>query len=182
MNVLKDVYSKKEYSDFDLFVTGHSLGGSLAQIAAFILAGSKSTEYIPKPIQAITFASLVVGNKEFRDAYKDLEKENKLRHIRVANKNDVATGSPFSTILWGGRFVQTGVDLNLLPKKKMTIGYCGKKSILGQLTFKAVKAHSLPSYLEHFLTKDENGKFLNEEILRMTVEDLYEKYAVDQSA
>ena len=55
--------------------TGHSLGGALTQLLAFVLAGSKEASFIPKPINAITFASPVLGKSgDFLKLFQELER------------------------------------------------------------------------------------------------------------
>jgi hypothetical protein len=70
---------------YKLYVTGHSLGGALAGIAAFRLA---CEEDIPKPVTCISFASPRVGDYGYREATNLLEKTKQLRMLRVVNEND----------------------------------------------------------------------------------------------
>eukprot|EP00957_Ditylum_brightwellii_P176326 13426654-Ditylum_brightwellii.AAC.1 len=64
--LLEEVYRYKndtngrDYSDYSLYVTGHSLGGALAQLLAFTMAGTTQAQsFLPegKPIIAVTYAS-----------------------------------------------------------------------------------------------------------------------------
>lgn len=50
MSELSELYEK--YPDYRLFVTGHSLGASLAQLFAMEVAAGKD-EFIPKPVTTI---------------------------------------------------------------------------------------------------------------------------------
>ena len=90
----KDEEAGRDYSDYDLYVTGHSLGGALAQLLAFTLAGSKDSDFLPKPVTAISYASPQVGKSGYLRAFEKLEKDGKLRHIRVSNEGDVVPVAP----------------------------------------------------------------------------------------
>eukprot|EP00588_Corethron_pennatum_P013729 CAMPEP_0194269444 /NCGR_PEP_ID=MMETSP0169-20130528/3603_1 /TAXON_ID=218684 /ORGANISM="Corethron pennatum, Strain L29A3" /LENGTH=454 /DNA_ID=CAMNT_0039011087 /DNA_START=86 /DNA_END=1450 /DNA_ORIENTATION=+ len=186
LNVLKDVYAYtapgRDYSDYKLVITGHSLGGSLSQLLSFILAGWKEAEFIPKPVTAVTYASPVVGNNHFFLAYQELEKANKVRHIRVSNKGDVITGTPGLNII--KPYTQTGVNIHLKKNKKAEVKYENTKSILSVVASIFLgKKHSIygvegKSYFERLFQKDEKtGAFINDHVLTKTVEDLYDEYA-----
>ena len=77
----------KEYTDYEIYITGHSLGAALATLFGYELARS-----IPNKVNIISFASPRVGNIEFKKAFD--EKEN-LYHIRVTNNRDIVTAVPF---------------------------------------------------------------------------------------
>lgn len=183
---MKEIYDKEEYKDYGLLVTGHSLGGALTQLLSFMLAGSQRADFLPKPILGISFASPVVGDQVFREVSQEFEKERKLRHIRVSNKNDVVPGTPPSIPFVSGEFTQTGINIHVKPEEKAEVGYRNTKSILSQLTwwnpFKSIGCHSLElddSYKRRLYCKDANGEYLNKELLGMSVRELYETYAGD---
>jgi hypothetical protein len=58
----------KECPGYRLYVTGHSLGASLAQL--FAMEAAASHECIPKPVTVINFASPKVGNIFFRNCFE----------------------------------------------------------------------------------------------------------------
>lgn len=70
---------------YKLYVTGHSLGGALSSIAAFYLA---CDDDVPKPVTCISFAAPRVGDEGFLKATNQLEREKRLRMLRVVNDND----------------------------------------------------------------------------------------------
>lgn len=179
INVLKEVYAFKDesngrdYSDYKLYVTGHSLGGALAQLSAFVLAGSEKTAFIPKPINAITFASPIVGTSGFLKEYQKLERDGKLRHIRVSNQHDVVSSQPPG-------YTQTGVNFHVKAGEKMEVAYLNPKPVLSLLRRDSGAAHSLLSkvgYYPHIYAKDEHGNFLNQDDLDKSIEQLYDEYA-----
>jgi len=171
----------RDYSDYELVITGHSLGGSLSQLLSFILAGWKEAEFIPKPVKAVTYASPVVGDKHFFSAYQDLEKENKVRHIRVSNKRDMVPGTPGMGIT--KPYTQTGVNIHLKENKKAEVKYENTKSNLSQTSIRTLERHSLygeegKSYYERLYARDtKTGAFINDHVLSKTVEQLYEEHA-----
>jgi len=185
LSVLKEVYAYKtpdqDYSDYELVITGHSLGGSLSQLLSFILAGLKEAEFIPKPVKAVTYASPVVGDKHFFSAYQDLEKENKVRHIRVSNNSDVMPGNPGMGIK--KPYKQTGVNIHLKENKKAEVKYENTKSMISQISIYPKSSHSLhgekgKSYVERLYEKDaKTGAFINDHVLNKTIEQLYEEHA-----
>lgn len=191
IEILRQVYAYKDptngrdYSDYDLYITGHSLGGALSQLLAFILAGSKRADFIPKPVIAISFASPIAGNDNYLRAFQDLEKEDKLRHIRVSNSHDVV---PVEL----PTYRQTGVNFHLREGKKMEVGYRNPKNIFSQICFgcqisfgSAAARHSLEgdgSYYSRLYVRGENGELLNKDDMDKSVKELYEDYAGDCTA
>jgi Lipase (class 3) len=71
-----------------LYVTGHSLGGALATLFAFQAAALPDT-LIPKPVSLFSFGAPYVGDDSFRDAFRLLESQGKLRYCRVTNQKDM---------------------------------------------------------------------------------------------
>lgn len=184
IEILRQVYAYKDptngrdYSDYDLYITGHSLGGALSQLLAFILAGSKRADFIPKPVIAISFASPVVGNDNYLRAFQDLEKEDKLRHIRVSNMHDVV---PVEL----PTYRQTGVNFHVREGKKTEVGYRNPKNLFSQISFGSAARHSLEgdgSYYSRLYARGENGELLNKDDMDKSVKELYEDYASDYTA
>jgi hypothetical protein len=176
--ILKEVYSYKgnghDYSDYSLVLSGHSLGGALAQLSTFLIAGHPDSGYIPSPVTGITYASPVVGNRDFFDAFRKLEKEGRVRHIRVSNAKDIIPGNPFFD------YVQTGVNIHLKQGVPAEIAYENTRHCLGLMSMDPLGRHSIfeeGGYYERLYDKDEKGCYINAHLLGMTVEDLYKEYA-----
>jgi surfactin synthase thioesterase subunit len=87
---LKEVLAEKQNDGFELFITGHSLGGALCQLLSYELTAyneKDENDPFPLPIRAISFASPHIGNEEgFAQAYQALEKAGRVRHLRVTNE------------------------------------------------------------------------------------------------
>jgi len=178
--VLKELYAYKEfgrdYSDHKLMISGHSLGGSLAQFASFLIAGSPDLKFIPSPIRAITYASPVVGDQNFFNAYRELEKKGRLRHIRLSNTQDIITGDPTPY----RAYVQTGVNIHLKENAPAEVAYSNTRHCVTLLCTDPLARHGIYSeggYFERLYAKDAEGNFLNAHILTKTTEEMYKDYA-----
>lgn len=83
-------YGKEFGNDgFSLYVTGHSLGGSLSQLFGFRASTEgRFTKGINNPVRVISFASPIPGHISFAHAFQHQEKMRKLQHLRILNDND----------------------------------------------------------------------------------------------
>lgn len=176
--ILKEVYAYKkngrDYSDHKLVLSGHSLGGALAQLMTFLVGGNPEATFVPSPVTGITYASPVVGNQDFFDAFRKMEKEGRVRHVRVSNDKDIIPGNPFV------HYVQTGVNIHLYEKKAAEVAYENTRHCLGLLSTDPMGRHSIfndGGYYERLYKKDADGAFLNKHVLGETVEQLYEEHA-----
>jgi len=76
----------KEYNDYQIYVTGHSLGAALST-----LYGYQLSKIINQKIIVVSFASPRVGNNNFR---LDFDKRENLSHYRFSNQRDIITSIP----------------------------------------------------------------------------------------
>ncbi|KAL6728723.1 hypothetical protein Aduo_010465 [Ancylostoma duodenale] len=60
-----------EHPDWDIWISGHSVGGALATLAASFLVQSGYIED-PKKVKLVTFGQPVVGDKRFAEAFDKL--------------------------------------------------------------------------------------------------------------
>jgi hypothetical protein len=81
-----------------LCVTGHSLGGALATLFGFYAATDDRIIKNGQPVELYTFASPLVGDQNFRQAFKALETKGKIVHARICNEGDLGT-SPLNITL-----------------------------------------------------------------------------------
>lgn len=165
LSILNQIYSTKKFAKYKIYVTGHSLGGALTQLFAYALAGSSESAHLPKPIHAISYASPRVGNSYYLESFKELEKEGKLRHIRVSNDGDMVAVIPSVF------YYQTGINLHVHPDRKVETGYLLDRSALSQAGIDSASMHSLKVYHQRLFKKE------NEHILGMSIEEMYAEYA-----
>lgn len=86
----------KENKGYQLYCTGHSLGGALATLCGFFAAvDPKITKN--GPVVVVSIASPRVGNDEFRTAFQGLEALKVLQHLRISNEEDIVTLLPSLT-------------------------------------------------------------------------------------
>ena len=76
------------YPDYQVRVTGHSLGGALATIAAMDIHDNLGIENV----HTITFASPRVGNHDFAQQWNDRLAESSMRFV---HENDIVPHIPF---------------------------------------------------------------------------------------
>ena len=76
----------KEYPDYHIYITGHSLGGALCTLFGYLL----SYEVI-SDITVVSFASPRVGYDDWKEAY---DNKSNLSHYRVSNHRDIVTAAP----------------------------------------------------------------------------------------
>ena len=166
---IKKLYDDPKFEDYDLYVTGHSLGGALAQLMALKLATSDKLKKYPSafPVTAITFASPQVGGDDYQQAFSLLEKAGRLRHVRFSNQGDIVPVAPPSSI----GYTQTGVTIHV-QEGLAKIGYRNPlNGLLSQMRW------GKPVDLDrHKLTEYYARMMLNKELKTKTVENLYEEF------
>lgn len=87
-NLTDDIKNLSEkYKEYDIFITGHSLGGGLSSLFGYLMS-----DIIDKNITVITYASPRVGNFEWCN---DFNCKNNLRQYRIVNKRDTVTAIPY---------------------------------------------------------------------------------------
>lgn len=167
--------SGEDYKNYEVFVTGHSLGGALAQVFSVALARSPMVAKgdVPLPITAVTFASPMAGDSTWLNEYQSLEKKGKLCHLRVSNSGDYICVLPCFPVTFPFMgYTQTGVNIHLFENSKAEVAYINQRSIFGAFEFSMPNImHRLPTYRNRLF----NG--LNEDIIDKSVEDFYEEYA-----
>jgi len=189
-NKLATLMEMKENKGYEIYITGHSLGGALATLAGFALAMSDNFK---QPIKLITFASPQPGRGDLADAIEELGDMGRIYHCRVTNNNDyvpqigvlsniyrywqlMTFRKPIESI---EGYRHSGVHLNLFEKKKPTFtqsishtkstGANGMK--FSKKIWNVVNYHKLhPGYSNRFCKDD-----VLELLKGMTWEDLKRK-------
>jgi len=170
---------KKNFGLCDLYVTGHSLGGAIATLFAYRYANEVNFVDHRGPLNLVTFASPHVGDGSFAAAFKKLEKENLIRHTRVAISSDpVPKGlalAPYLGMLLkaGFKWYESGILMsvvfqlirNQLPGPNTDYNHvgnifsleCSESLAEAGLVEKYFHAHSVKTYTD--CVKLELGKF-----------------------
>jgi len=89
--------------DYQIYITGHSLGAALSTLFGFLLS-----EELENKITVVSFASPRVGNLEWRNAF---EAKPNLIHYRIANDRDVVTAFPMY------KYKHVGENIRLFENK-----------------------------------------------------------------
>jgi hypothetical protein len=118
IGMLHGLFQQEEYKDYQLYVTGHSLGAALSTLFAFRAATDNA---IPnKPVINVSLASPFVGDEQFRKNTQDLERDNKFRHLRVSNEDDIVPLIPFISLPFPYSSIilykHTGLNIRLFNK------------------------------------------------------------------
>lgn len=101
--------------DYQLTVSGHSLGGACATIFGFY-ASTDPRMTRQGPVVVESFAAPMVGCHVFADAFRHQERMGKLRHARFYNQYDMIPRLPFNIKLWedrGSPWAHTGIGIEL---------------------------------------------------------------------
>ncbi|KAL7543031.1 hypothetical protein ACHAXR_012488 [Thalassiosira sp. AJA248-18] len=101
--------------DYELSITGHSLGGALATILAFYAATSNAFDKV-KTIRLFTYAAPRVGCQRFLYAVQHLEMIGKLRVARFTNTCDIVPLIPFHG--FSRSYKHVGMHIRLLGADK----------------------------------------------------------------
>jgi len=128
---------KKQYTNYTLNITGHSLGGALATLFGYFLSYSISDK-----IYIFSFASPRVGNRNWANIFN--KKEN-LLHYRFVNQKDIITAIPYFYYYHCGNYI----NIN----KKNSIDYINKedyKDINSIKNYHSIKDHGIERYYVNF--------------------------------
>ncbi|PIO73194.1 triacylglycerol lipase [Teladorsagia circumcincta] len=87
---------RKQYPEYEVWITGHSLGGSLASLSASFLVGSHIAE--PSKVKLVTFGQPRTGDSRFSEIHN-----NQLEYsFRVTHWRDIVPHIPMGPL--GGYF------------------------------------------------------------------------------
>jgi len=74
------------YTDYHVYITGHSLGGALCTLFGYLLSHE-----IDNHVNVVSFASPRVGNSYWKTSF---EEKSNLSHYRITNNRDIITATP----------------------------------------------------------------------------------------
>lgn len=82
-----------DYPDYQLYVTGHSLGGALCTIFS-VFASTQTDSGLPLPISCFSYASPKLGTQGFLRLMQKAEMDGSLRYVRTLNNHDPVANVP----------------------------------------------------------------------------------------
>lgn len=146
-DIIHELYESDPNTEFKLFISGHSLGGAIAQIATVCLADT----FPSLAIICHTFGSPRVGNK----AFVKWVSASAFEYVRVANKNDPIPMFP-QLPLWSHCCRKCFViddDLKTHDKSKDVPWYLRTCQTFEDIDFKApIQDHSCNLYIDRLNT------------------------------
>lgn len=143
---------------YELFVTGHSLGGALSTIFTFYISSVMEDLGFSKPATLISFAAPLVGDKQWQTAFQQLEKDLTVRHLRVSVLEDVVPTAPISSPspfdFFSPKYKHTGINLKLFDNSTcvlkhsfgMSTGPTEDTKTIDDWEFVALEFHTLVKY------------------------------------
>jgi len=85
----------KKNPGYSVYCTGHSLGAALCTIFGLFAAADDDINSLARgPVTVYSVASPYVGDVNFLLAFQSLERLGKLRHLRIANAEDIVSLMP----------------------------------------------------------------------------------------
>jgi hypothetical protein len=180
-NIIDDIKPLME-EGYSLYISGHSLGGALAHLFTFRLAGAgEKYDWVPRPLTCITFGAPMPGTGGYRAAYEQMEKDNLIRCLRIVNVEDpVPALFPISLGYFAlSRFrtmKHTGINLRL-SNKGIRLEHSSKAGVVTAIRnslLKPVWMFLFSSLSPHSLERNNNRLLENVEALdAMKLDDLY---------
>lgn len=169
---------------YQLFITGHSLGGALASLFAVSAA---CREDIPKPVYCITHAQPLVGDIRLLQSVRKLEESRNLLLLRTRNSEDGVPAVPAFSPKPGFTYTHIGMELKMYDdklSKNIKLSKSEKKVKNFALNFKALiklfvikagkdkqkRAHSLREHFRRLEMYEKEIRSIGEKL-----EDLYSK-------
>lgn len=106
IDTIKQVYPETE--NYQLYVTGHSLGGALATLFGYYAAIDPNVTK-NGPVCVYTFAAPAVGDEDFAKIIRYLEDNDRIQIARFCNSGDIVPN--FHAL--GGKFKHVGIEIEL---------------------------------------------------------------------
>lgn len=133
----------KDLPEYELFITGHSLGGALATVFGYYIS-----KKIEKTINIITFGSPRVGDFKF---YENFNKIQNISLLRVVNDNDIIVSLPKINYYHVGKVLELN-ECSIDVYDSKNAGYF-KNSILSNYS---LNDHFCVNYYDNLLVNSKN--------------------------
>mmetsp|Transcript_16220 Transcript_16220/g.44910 ORF Transcript_16220/g.44910 Transcript_16220/m.44910 type:complete len:442 (-) Transcript_16220:334-1659(-) len=170
----------KDEEGYSFYVTGHSLGGALANIFAFQVAGEgPKYDFIPRPVTVITYAAPFSGTSGYRKAYEQMELNGLIRNLRiVVDKDFVPTLFPTSILDRFRTMKHCGIQLRL-KEKGFEFNHSSRDNLSNKFKNFMIK-HWIPGFISKNIIKyhdlklyDARMKANYDELSKRRLDDLY---------
>lgn len=126
------------YTDYQTYITGHSLGGALCTLFGYLLSHEFEDDVI-----VVSFASPRVGNSYWKSSF---ENKSNLSHYRITNNRDIVTATPSYNYKHVGTDIHVYEDSYKLAPTDVT--YCCNFSCIF-LNHWSVRDHNCDLYYSH---------------------------------
>lgn len=143
--------SDPDINNANVYITGHSLGGALATIAALDITRKNK---LNNPINLYTFASPRVGDNIFADKFNEFISKDKIKAFRFANSEDLVPKIPLPVWFRAGI---TKFDQRLILSLSRSLF----NVVTGGIFDKDYQHVGLPIYFTHQALRFENNKLVN---------------------
>ena len=141
MDQLNDLFAI--HKEYQLYVTGHSLGGALCTMFSAFCSTDNTPERrddnVPQHVNCISFAAPKIGTQKMRRMIHQAEMNGRLRFLRVVNYKDPVPNLPKDVFLafqsdlacncfmncfcQRNMFRHAGMELKCYPDNRCTIGH-----------------------------------------------------------
>lgn len=132
-----------ELFKYNVFITGHSLGGADATVFAFLL----NNEYNDIIIKLITFGSPRVGDLKWKNTFDSI---NNIINLRITNNRDIVTVIPLIGYHHVGKQILLTKD-SLTKIHDSKINYYYTRSLIHSFS---VDDHKINNYCKNFIDKN----------------------------
>lgn len=173
--IVKDLEAIIE-DGYSITVTGHSLGGALAHLLAFKLAGCNNAK-LPRPITCITWAAPHQGAPAYRVATEHLERDGLLRCLRINVGEDIVPAVAGVSIFRPRRTKHVGINLRL-HSEGFRLEHSSKSNFMTFLRNTIFKPIWFVMDWHGLKLHDERFVFNQEQLKGMKLDDLYKDPAV----
>lgn len=168
MSVYDEILSKLEQllnynNEYNIYITGHSLGSGIGTIFAYLLQDI----YPNKLIKLITFGGPRVGNYTFK---QNFENKKNIIHYRITNNRDIVTAVPFIN------YYHVGLNIHLESDSIFIIPYNTYSTYWYGSLFHSFNVcnHKLEYYHTNLINKENQWNELEDSFFYSEVEVLTE--------
>eukprot|EP00536_Pseudo-nitzschia_multiseries_P013644 jgi/Psemu1/261579/estExt_Genewise1Plus.C_5950030 len=172
--IMEDIESLlKNEEGYSVYVTGHSLGGALATLFAFQIAGAgPEYNFLPRPVNLISYAAPFSGTSGYRKAYEQMELNGLIRNLRVTVDNDLVPSLAPLSIGRLRSMKHTGINLRL-KENGYSLLHSSEDGLVNKINNSLIKPFWGMLYYHALDTYDERMNANMKDLNSMKLDDLY---------